>query len=81
MTKSHPIEDIIISIISNELSIERDEINNESRFKEDLGADSLDVVQIVINIEEELSKDLPDDLFDSVRTVKDLIEVIERNGV
>jgi len=70
-------EKIILSIISNELAVNIDIISGGSRFKEDLGADSLDVVQIIIGIEEALSRDLPDSLFDGVRTVKDLLDVIE----
>jgi len=70
-------EKIILSIISNELAVNIDIISGCSRFKEDLGADSLDVVQIIIGIEEALSRDLPDSLFDGVRTVKYLLDVIE----
>ncbi len=68
----------IQSIISDVLNIGADEITLESTFVDDLGADSLDVFQIIMAIEEEFDIEIPDDAAESISTVGDAVEQIKR---
>ena len=66
-------------IISEQLGIAEDEITSDSSFMEDLGADSLDIVEVVLAIEEELGLEIPDSTVEELETVKSLVEFVERN--
>lgn len=68
----------IQSIISDVLNIGADEITLESTFVDDLGADSLDVFQIIMAIEEEFDIEIPDDAAESISTVGDAVEQIKK---
>ena len=65
------------SIIAEVLNVDADEITPETTFVDDLGADSLDVFQIIMGIEEEFDIEIPDRNIKDFRTVKDVIEFIE----
>lgn len=65
-------------IIADVLSIEADEITMESTFVDDLGADSLDVYQIVMGIEDGFDIEIPDDAAESIVTVADAVEQIKK---
>ena len=67
----------IQSIISDVLNIEADDITMESTFVDDLGADSLDVFQIVMALEEEFDIEIPDDAAEHITTVGDAVEQIK----
>ena len=69
----------IQDIISEVLGVEKDEITMESNLTDDLNADSLDALDIVIEIEEKLSVKIPDEDFTKFATVKDIVEYIESN--
>ncbi len=64
------------SIIADVLNIDEDEIKAESRFAEDLHADSLDVFQIVTGIEDEFSISIPDDALEHITTVQEAVDQI-----
>ena len=68
----------IQSIISDVLNIEADDITVESTFVDDLGADSLDVFQIVMALEEEFDIEIPDDAAEHITTVGDAVEQIKK---
>ena len=68
------MEERIIAIIAEILNVDSSVITPESNFREDLGADSLDVLDILLNIENEFNIMLPTDDINSVKTVKDLLE-------
>ena len=68
----------IQSIISDVLNIEADDITMESTFVDDLGADSLDVFQIVMALEEEFDIESPDDAAEHITTVGDAVEQIKK---
>ena len=68
----------IQSIISDVLNIEADDITMESTFVDDLGADSLDVFQIVMALEEEFDIVIPDDAAEHITTVGDAVEQIKK---
>ncbi|MDC0708991.1 acyl carrier protein [Stigmatella sp. ncwal1] len=70
------IETKIKSIIADQLGVGEDEIKPESQFIEDLGADSLDIVELVMAMEEEFEVEIPDEEAENIKTVGDAINYI-----
>ena len=66
------------SILMDQLSITREQITPESRIQEDLGADSLDVIEIVMKLEERFAVTIADDVAEEVRSVQDVRDVLSR---
>ena len=66
-------------ILAEQLDIDPEEITLDSRMQEDLEADSLDVVDLVMSIEDEFSVEIPDELVETIKTVGDLVDFIENN--
>ena len=71
------ISERVIDIVVEHLGIEKDKITENSSFIDDLGADSLDTVELVMAFEEEFSIEIPDDAAETITTVKDAIGFIE----
>jgi acyl carrier protein len=67
-------------IIINELGVEPEKVTNEASFVEDLGADSLDTVELVMAFEEEFGIDIPDEDAEQMRTVGDAISYLKEHG-
>ena len=67
-------------IISEVLNVDAEEITMETTFVDDLGADSLDVFQILMGIEEEFDIEIPDDQVENIKTVGDIVKFIEENS-
>lgn len=72
------IEGKIFDIVAKQLNIERGNIKRESSFVNDLGADSLDTVELVMEIEEAFSISIPDEDAQKMQSVGDAIEYIEK---
>jgi acyl carrier protein len=70
------IEAKVKSIIADQLGVSEDEIKPESSFIEDLGADSLDIVELVMAMEEEFEIEIPDDQAENIKTVGDATNYI-----
>ncbi len=70
------IEVKVKSIIADQLGVGEDEIKPESSFIEDLGADSLDIVELVMAMEEEFEVEIPDEEAENIKTVGDAINYI-----
>jgi acyl carrier protein len=70
------IELKVKSIIADQLGVGEDEIRPESSFIEDLGADSLDIVELVMAMEEEFEVEIPDEEAENIKTVGDAINYI-----
>lgn len=68
--------DKVKTIIAEQLGVDEDIITMESSFKDDLGADSLDVVELVMAIEEEFDVELPDEEAENIETVGDAVNYI-----
>lgn len=68
----------IQAIIAEEMDLDVESITPESTFVEDLGADSLDVIQIVIKIEKEFDIEIPDDAVQNISTVQDAVDQIKK---
>ena len=75
---SDDISSRIKKIIVNHLGISEDKIQDNSKFIEDLGADSLDTVELVMAFEEEFKCEIPDDSAEKIVTVKDAIDFIQK---
>lgn len=70
------IETKVKSIIADQLGVGEDEIKPESSFIEDLGADSLDIVELVMAMEEEFEVEIPDEEAENIKTVGDAINYV-----
>ena len=71
--------DRVKKIVVEHLGVEADKVTEEGSFIDDLGADSLDIVELVMAFEEEFSIEIPDDAAEKISTVKDAIEFIDNN--
>ena len=74
------IEQRVKKIVAEQLGVNEAEIKNESSFVDDLGADSLDTVELVMAFEEEFSIEIPDDAAEKIQTVGDAIGFIKSNA-
>ncbi|NKQ41304.1 MAG: acyl carrier protein [Sulfurovum sp.] len=71
------IMDDVKEVVAEQLNVSADEIKEESKFVEDLGADSLDVVELVMALEEKFDIEIPDEDAEKIATVSDAIKFIE----
>lgn len=71
----------VIEIIEEQLNLEGTEITENSSFKEDLGADSLDLFELVMAFEEEYDVEIPAEDLESIKTVGDIIAYMKSKGV
>ena len=67
------------SIIADQLEVEEEKVVAEASITEDLGADSLDMVDLVMSIEEEFDIEVPDEAVENIKTVGDVVAYIENN--
>lgn len=73
------VYDRIVQVVSEELAISEDEITGDASFIDDLGADSLDVVELIMALEEEFDIEIPDEDAENIATVADAVEYIEES--
>lgn len=69
----------IKKILSEQFSVDESTITPSTDIAEDLGADSLDVVDIMMSIEDEFEMEVPDEAIDSIRTVEELVNFVKKN--
>ena len=74
------VEDKVVGIVSEQLGVPKEEISRASSFVDDLKADSLDVVELVMEFEDEFEITIPDDDYEKIRTVGDAINYIEEKA-
>ena len=74
------VEERVKGIVAEQLSISADEIKNESSFIDDLGADSLDTVELVMALEEEFDIEISDDEAENISTVQSAIDYINKSS-
>jgi acyl carrier protein len=74
------IEAQVKEIIMNKLGVEMDQITSDAAFIEDLGADSLDTVELVMELEDKFGIEIPDTDAEKIRTVKDAVQYLEKHA-
>ncbi len=76
MPEMHELEEKVKDIVVEELGVERDKLTENASFMEDLGADSLDTVELVMAFEKEFDIDIPDEEAEKLRTVGDAMKYL-----
>ena len=76
---SSNIEERVKKIVAEQLGVKLEEVNNESSFVEDLGADSLDTVELVMALEEEFETEIPDEEAEKITKVQEAIDYVQSN--
>ncbi|WP_127058232.1 acyl carrier protein [Veillonella ratti] len=69
--------DKVKAIVVEQLDVDEAEVKIDSTFIDDLGADSLDIVELIMAFEEEFNVEIPDDVAEKIKTVKDTVEYID----
>ena len=72
------VQERVIDIVAEQLGVNKEQVATETSFVNDLGADSLDTVELVMELEEEFDINIPDDAADKIQTVGQVIEYIEK---
>ena len=74
------IENKVKEIIVQQLGVDEDKVSLDASFVDDLGADSLDVVELVMAFEEQFDVEIPDEAAEKIGTVKDAVEFLKANA-
>ena len=74
------LEQRVKKIVAEQLGVNEADVKNESSFVNDLGADSLDTVELVMAFEEAFNIEIPDEAAEKIQKVKDAVEYIEKNS-
>lgn len=74
------IFDKVKDIVIDQLGVEADAVTMEASIQDDLGADSLDIVELITAIEAEFDMSIPDEAADGIKTVNDIVAYIEKNS-
>ena len=74
------IRDKVVAIIVDKLNVEESEVSNEASFTNDLGADSHDTVELIMEFEKQFNISIPDDKAEGIQTVGDAIDYIADNA-
>lgn len=77
MSNASEIEERIKSIIVEQLGVSAEEVTSDASFIEDLGADSLDIVELIMALEEEYDIEIPDEDAEKIQTVKDVTAYVQ----
>ena len=71
--------DEVKAVVVEQLNVNEGEVKPESKFVDDLGADSLDIVELIMAFEEEFGIEIPDEAAEKIKTVQDVVSYIEQN--
>lgn len=74
------VEERVVNIVAEQLGVDKDKIKLDSNFVNDLGADSLDTVELVMELEEEFDINIPDDAAEKIQTVGEAIRHIDNSS-
>ncbi len=80
MANKEQVFDKVRQIIVDQLGVDEEEVTSEASFIDDLGADSLDIVELIMALEEEFGLEIPDDEAEKISTVSDAVEYIRENA-
>jgi acyl carrier protein len=72
------VEERVIELVCERLGVNKEQVTRQTSFVEDVGADSLDIVELVMGLEEEFGINIPDDQAEKIKTVGEAIDYIER---
>ncbi len=75
------LEEKVINIIMEQLDVTREECNLEASFIDDLGADSLDLVELIMEMEENFGIEIADNELEKIRTIQDAIDFLRSKGI
>ena len=73
------IDERVKSIVVKQLSVKEEDVKNESKFIDDLGADPLDTVELVMGLEEEFDTEIPDEEAEKITSVQEAIDYVTKN--
>src|SRR5262245_42369108 len=79
-SSSNTIQQRVNDILAEQLGVETNVLTPEANLVDDLGADSLDVVELVMALEEEFGVEIPDEEVENIRTIRDVVEYIARHA-
>ena len=71
------VEQKVIEIVCEHLAVNKEQVTRSTNFIEDIGADSLDIVELIMELEEEFDIQIPDDQAEKIKTVGEAVDVIE----
>jgi acyl carrier protein len=74
------IEERVKKIVAEQLSVKETEVTNEASFVDDLGADSLDTVELVMALEEEFGTEIPDEEAEKITTIQEAVDYIKSHS-
>ena len=74
------VEAKVIDVVAEQLGVDKDKITRDTSFVNDLGADSLDTVELIMEFEEEFDTTIPESTADQIQTVGQAIDFLEQNG-
>lgn len=74
------IFEMVRDTVAEQLSIEADKIEMDSTFIDDLGADSLDIVELIMSLEEEFDMEIPDEDAEKIVSVRDVVDYVKNNS-
>lgn len=72
------VEERVIDLVCEHLGVNKEQVSRQTSFQDDVGADSLDIVELVMELEEEFEITIPDDQAEKIKTVGEAIDYIER---
>lgn len=73
------VEERVVDIVAEQLGVSKDKVARDTSFVNDLGADSLDQVELVMELEEEFDINIPDDAAEKIQTVGQAVDYIEKS--
>ena len=74
------VSERVVDIVAEQMGVDKEKVKLETHFVNDLGADSLDVVELVMELEEEFDINIPDDAADKISTVGEVVDYIEKES-
>ena len=75
------LEEKVITLVMEQLDVTKEECVLEASFIDDLGADSLDLVELIMEMEEKFGVEIADEELEKIRTIKDIIEFLTKKGI